>query len=120
VAEAVAGAVASGSSALAYRSLIQLADDLAAVDPDGLAVLTEMEPLSVGGRWDDAIAGIVELRLREAGVPVPGWVTARVGDPGKPWAPDHAVVLPLPEPDSVPEPLRRRGIYIEAGEFESV
>ncbi|QEW04643.1 hypothetical protein [Microbacterium lushaniae] len=120
IAAELSKAVARGNGRLAYRLLIQLADDLRAVDAAGRVVLAAEEPPNVG-RWSDAIAGIVELRLREAGAPLPDWVVASIGDPNDLWEPDRGVKLPWgADLKLVPEPLSRRGVAIEASELESV
>lgn len=105
-----------------YRQFIQLSDDLAGVSPTGRVELTSKPPGSTGSRWDDAIAGLVELRLDEVGGSLPTWVTARVGDPSTPWEPRRSS-LPLlysSNPRMVPAPFLRRGVLIESGELDSV
>lgn len=117
----VAEAIAAEGGARAYRALLQLADDLAAVDAGARVALSAEEPVAEVGRWLDAIAGIVEMRLREVGAPAPVWVVACGGDPGSKWEPDRGVTLPEPADEVlVPEPLRRRGVMIEASELRSV
>lgn len=121
-AAAIADAQASGNPRLAYRNFIQLADDLAAVDPATRVVLAAEEPERSGGRWDDALAALVEYRLIQAGAPLPQWVHKRTGDHDHTWEPQRSSV-PLPvgaDEDLVPEPFRRRGVLIEENELVSV
>lgn len=111
----------AGDHRLAYRQFLQLADDLAAVDPVTRVLLSAEEPDLTGTRWDDAVAALVEYRLAEAGAPLPAWVTTRHGDAGQPWEPQRAA-LPLPFPadvTSVAAPFLRRGVLIEENELAS-
>lgn len=119
IAAEISAALATGDGRHAYRLLIQLADDLEAVDAPRRAALSAEPPLTVG-RWTDAIAGIVELRLREVGASIPAWVITNVGDPRETWEPTRGVTLPWPANLAhVPEPLRRRGVAIESSELDS-
>lgn len=105
-----------------YRQFLQFSDDLAAVSASGRVQLTSEPPESTDSRWDDAIAGLVELRLNDCGLSLPAWVSASVGDPGSRWEPQRSS-LPLTyssDPSLVPAPFLRRGVLIEAGELESV
>jgi transcriptional regulator with XRE-family HTH domain len=120
-ADAIARAEDAGNHRLAYRQFIQLADDLAAVDPVTKVLLSAEEPDLTGRRWDDAVAALVEYRLAEAGAPLPSWVTERSGDADEPWEPQRAAV-PLPFPadvTAVAEPFLRRGVLIEQNELAS-
>lgn len=119
--DAIAQAENAGDHRLAYRQFIQLADDLAAVDPVTKVLLSAEEPDLTGERWDDAVAALVEYRLAQAGAPIPAWVTARQGEPAAPWEPQRSAV-PLPFPadiTAVAEPFLRRGVLIEENELES-
>ena len=119
--DAIAQAENAGDHRLAYRQFIQLADDLAAVDPVTKVLLSAEEPDLTGERWDDAVAALVEYRLAQAGAPIPAWVTARQGEPDAPWEPQRSAV-PLPFPadiTAVAEPFLRRGVLIEENELES-
>jgi hypothetical protein len=53
------------------------------------------------------------------GIPTPHWVTETSGDPTARWNPWATELTDLVDVDRVPEPLRRRGVLIEAGELES-
>lgn len=120
-ADAIARAESAGDHRLAYRQFIQLADDLAAVDPVTRVLLSAEQPDLIGSRWDDAVAALVEYRLAEAGAPLPSWVAERRGDATELWEPQRAAVpLPFPaEVTAVAEPFLRRGILIEANELAS-
>ncbi|MWV58949.1 helix-turn-helix domain-containing protein [Rathayibacter sp. VKM Ac-2754] len=102
----------------AYRVLIQVADDLSAVEPFVRALLAAERPAAVSPRWDAAVAGIVEWRLAAVGLPSPAWVVETAGDVGWRWVPSSG---PLPvRTDRVPAPLLRRGVLLEADELVSV
>lgn len=120
-ADAIAQAEDAGDHRLAYRQFIQLADDLAAVDPVTKVLLAAEEPDLTGTRWDDAVAALVEYRLAKAGAPLPSWVTERRGDADQPWEPQRAAVrLPFPaDVTAVAEPFLRRGVLIEENELVS-
>ncbi|KQQ05852.1 MULTISPECIES: helix-turn-helix domain-containing protein [unclassified Rathayibacter] len=101
-----------------YRVLVQLSDDLSAVEPFLRALLAAERPAAISPRWDAAVAGLVEWRLEAVGMPSPAWVMETTGDVGWEWSPSGG---PLPaRPDRVPDPLLRRGVLIEADELESV
>jgi len=110
---------ADAEPATAYRAFLQLADDLAAADPYERFLLTVEEPCRLGNRWDDAIAALVELRLPEGSVPP--WTARDTAQPDAVWEPQRTS-FPLPdltELSEAPEPFRRRGIAISAGELKS-
>ncbi|MFB2583748.1 helix-turn-helix domain-containing protein [Herbiconiux liukaitaii] len=119
--EGIAETEGTGDSPAAYRTFLQLANDLAAVSAVDRLLLTVEEPGRTGTRWDDAIAGLAEWRLQQAGAPLPDWIVNRRGRRDQPWEPQRtsfALALRANE-DRVPEPLRRRGILIEEGELSA-
>ncbi len=121
-AEEIAEWEAQGRPDRAYRRFIQLADDLDTADAVTRVLLAVEEPDQSHPRWVDAIAALLEVRLREASAPVPSWVLERRGHPDVVWEPQRSV-YPLPVSadlaDVAPEFLRR-GIAIERGELASV
>ena len=116
-ADHVVAALEAGDSATAYRAIVQVADDLVNAHPYLRALLAAEAPVAIDDGWDAFLAGVVEWRLTQAGLPTPEWIRAQVRDPAVPWAPPSAI-LPA-RPDHVPEPLRRRGIQVEADELTS-
>lgn len=116
-ADQIAAALAAGDTAIAYRVIVQVADDLFSASPYLRALLTAEAPIAIDQDWDAFLAGVVEWRLQQAGVPAPEWVRAQVRDLGTPWAPPSAI-LPA-RPEHVPATLRRRGISVEADELTS-
>jgi len=121
-ASAAIGEAESSAPVAAYRTFLQLADDLASVNAFQRVLLAAEEPLRIRSRWDDAIAGLVEWRLTQARAPLPDWVAERDDVGEQLWQPQRtAKSLPLgSDPRRVPEPLRRRGILIEEAEFASL
>lgn len=111
---------AADEPAAAYRTFLQLADDLAAADDYERFLLTAEEPRILGTRWDDAVAALVEFRL--AGFVTPPWTAMRRGSPGAHWEPQRTrISLPaLTDITDAAEPFRRRGIAISEGELQSV
>lgn len=119
-AAAAADAIAEAASPqVAYRSFLQLANDLAAASPFDRIVLVAEQPGLTNTRWDDAIAGLVEWLLHKVQAPIPEWVFDRPGDGGARWEPQRTDTLIAVHADirRAPEPLRRRGVAIEAEEL---
>ncbi len=111
---ALTESITAGDEDLAYRIVIQIADDLASVDPAVRVALSCLRPGACGDpRFDAFVAGVVEHRLVEVSAPVPGWLSdvpvldeAWVVDPD-----DVGDAL-----DGTPPALRSRGVVI--GEWE--
>ena len=106
---------------LAYRQFIQLADDLAAVDPVTKVLLSAEEPDVTGRRWDDAVAAL-------SNTVCPKWEprclagSPTVGGPQTNRGSHSAGSAPLPfaaDVTAVAEPFLRRGVLIEENELES-
>jgi transcriptional regulator with XRE-family HTH domain len=123
-ADAIAGHLRHGRSGHAYRSLVQVGDDLLAVEPALRVVLTLAPPAPTGDRGVDAyLAALVDQRLTDDGLPVPHWVD----DPGRtaetPWF--VAGVADSPElvayvRANTPEPFARRGVWVSHDDLASV
>ena len=97
------------------KSLVQIADDLAAVDPATRVALCITPPASTGDRaLDGVLAGLVEFLLSSAKLPVPCWVD----DPHRrsPTAWDLVTIPGLRElaREATPEPFRRRNVFVPA------
>lgn len=118
-AEAIRGYVEAADGASAYRAFVQLNDDLAGSSPFDQVLLVAAPPSSIDARWDAAIAGLVEWRLRQKRAPTPAWAADLTGDPNWRWAPGEGTRLFEADPDQVPPRLLERGIWIEQGELES-
>lgn len=120
-AQEITAAEAQEQFAQAYRRFLQLADDLASADPVTRVLLSAEEPDDSSSRWLDAIAALLEVRLKEASAPVPTWVTERAGHPDAVWEPQRSA-RPLAlsaDRDEVPPEFLRRGVAIEQGELVS-
>ncbi|MGO1769121.1 MAG: helix-turn-helix domain-containing protein [Microbacterium sp.] len=109
--------VEGGQSHNAYRHLIQISDDLAGAPADVACFIAYAAPPSIDAGWDAAIAGVVEYRLAQRGLPLPEWLADHGRTAGPDWGPSRAP-YPIDAAD-VPEPLLRRGVWIEADELTS-
>ncbi|SJN43400.1 hypothetical protein FM104_12625 [Microbacterium esteraromaticum] len=103
----------------AVQALLQFVNNLRASDILAVAALTVDEPEPYTEGWSWAIAGIVEQETAARDIPTPPWASETVGDPDSRWSPWAPELADLVDVDQVPEPLRRRGVYIEAGELVS-
>jgi transcriptional regulator with XRE-family HTH domain len=111
---AVRQAIGNHDDEAAYRSVIQLADDLASEESAERVALCVTPPPATGDeRYDAFIAGIVEHRLSENELPLPRWVPTApyLSAPWfvDEWGGDDAVA-------ATPEALRLRGVII--GDYE--
>ena len=74
IAERIGASVSANQPADALRHFIQLNDNLTAEHHEVRFALAIAEPALTGTKhWDAAIAGLVEYRLSEEGLPVPSW-----------------------------------------------
>lgn len=117
----LADAVGQNNVRRAYRVLAQVANDLTTPDSAGRFVLAIEPPTRISPEWNAALAGVTEWRLSQAQLPLPGWVVDERGDPASDWTPplSAASASLAVDIDNVPEPLRRRGVLIEADELAS-
>ena len=104
------------SQSVAFRALIGLSDDLAAVSKPLRVALCVTPPAPCGDpRFDAAIAAVVEHHLSTARLPVPDWVREPFRVLTEPW---H--VSPYTDPTEVPKAFRRHGVLLGAAELQSV
>ena len=105
----------------AVATVFQLADDLAAVEPALRAALVVSPAPTTGDRRYDAwIAGLVEFRLGEVGVPAPAWVHEAPRVSEKEWAVGDVPGLAEIVRSETPEPFARRGVLISRDDLVSV
>jgi transcriptional regulator with XRE-family HTH domain len=101
-----------------YRLLLQVANDLQSALPYVRTLLVAEKPRALTARWDAALAGLVEYFMDDSGLPSPDWAGDRLGDISWNWSPSGGPLVP--DEELVPEPFRRRGVLVEAGELESI
>jgi transcriptional regulator with XRE-family HTH domain len=120
-AEDIAARLAEGDRERAVRHFIQLADDLAAVHLEVRFALTLAEPPPIGEkRWDAAVAGLVEHRLLEEGLPLPSWVGADDRRVARSWTfGDGVYDIPVERARALPA-FRRHGVLIDPDTLASV
>lgn len=121
IASEIGAAITNSDDASAFRSFLQLADNLTAEHGATRVGLTLTEPAPTGSNhWDAAIAALCEFRLNADALPVPDWITMRAGRPDSPWAPRTSDYDIPADPTRVPSAFLRRGILIEAETLESI
>ena len=103
----------------AYRLVIQLADDLAAVHGAERVAATVARPAPCGDvRYDAFLAGVVETRLDDEDLPHPVWLS-ETATLDTPWHVAQRTTGSARIADETPLPLRRRGVLIDAAELIS-
>ena len=103
------------SEGVAFRALIGLSDDLAAVPgPLRVALCVAAPPLCGDARFDAAIAAIVDYHLSKDLLPLPEWVRESSRVLSQPWA-----VSPYTDVAEVPELFRRHGVLLAESELAS-
>lgn len=113
-------ALAEGNESRAYRFVIQLADDLAALHGAERVAACVAPPAPSGDlRFDAFIAGVVETRLEDEELPRPVWLRS-VTPLSTPWWVDHYTAGADWIAEATPPPLRRLGVLIDASELQSV
>ena len=101
--------------------LLQLADDLADAEPAlRCALVSAAPPLIRDPRFDAWLAGLVEYRLGQIGVPAPDWVNAPERHNPVEWLVGGLSGLAEVIRDRTPEPLRRRGVLISEEDLLNV
>lgn len=111
--------VIDGRRDLGLRVAFQIADDLAASHGvERMVLAAAPPPPTTDARFDALVAGITEHRLAQEGLPLPAWL-GHGTTLDQPWVVSpHATVTDTH--DATPEPLRRRLVYIDASDLESV
>ena len=114
IAERIAGSLAEGKPADAVRHFIQLNDNLAAEHDEVRFALTIGEPAPIGVKhWDAAIAGLVEHRLDEEGLPFPSWTRDPARTLRKSWTFNAGSYVVPVDRSRVPKAFLDRGVLID-------
>ena len=110
-----------GREPVAFRHVIQLADDLARVEAALAVALCIQPPTPCGSdRYDALVAAVVEHRLRARRLPIPQWVREPHRTLPHPTALiDELWYRELAE-QTAPPAFRKHNLLIPAGELESV
>ncbi|MFF1634811.1 multiprotein-bridging factor 1 family protein [Leifsonia sp. NPDC058248] len=113
--------VKTGDRDGALRGFLDFADGLAREPGNVRIALTIAAPLKTGSLgWDAALAGLVELRLNEVGLPHPEWVSIESTRAPSPQTPHLSEYDLDPRIDSVPTEFASRNVLIERGVLASV
>lgn len=118
-ADEIRGAHAEGRPDVAAQVLVQVVANLTALKPFPALAISYEKPAAVDQYWDAALAGVVEFCLTKRGLPAPAWTADVTGDENARWDPWTGGAV-AGDPADIPEPLRRRGVWIEEGELASV
>lgn len=121
IAASIRGYLRAGDKYSALRELIQLSDNLSSEHGLVRGVLGLAEPEPTGDRvWDAALAGLVDLRLSEVGLPAPAWVDAPNRRLRSPRTLDVDPADPIPAPADVPGEFLERGVLVWRDTLASV
>lgn len=120
IAERIRGSIDERQPADALRHFIQLNDNLAAEHNEVRFALAIAAPAPTGVKhWDAAIAGLVEHRLHEEGLPVPSWAKDPSRTLRKAWTfTAGRYVVPVPR-DRVPTAFLDRKVFIDRETLQS-
>jgi transcriptional regulator with XRE-family HTH domain len=103
------------SEGVAFRALIGLSDDLAAVPgPLRVALCVAAPPPCGDARFDAAVAAIVDYHLIKDTLPLPEWVREPSRVLLEPWA-----VSPYTDLSEVPAVFQRHGVLLAESELAS-
>jgi transcriptional regulator with XRE-family HTH domain len=113
--------VSAGEFLHAFRSIIQLNDDIERADPATRVALCLTPPNATGDmRFDALIAGLVEYKLESAQLPKPLWVSDLRFFLENPWDLEQVPQLQERARLCTPEQFSRHGVFIDAVNFASV
>ena len=103
------------------KTVVQIADDLAAADDFTKLVLCATPPAPTGSPALDALlAGIVEHCLTINGLPTPPWIDDSDRLLDEPWDLIEVPALKALARVSTPAAFRRRNLFVPADLFESI
>lgn len=119
-AASVAAALARSDLNSAWREIIQLSDDLVREPPAIRVALAVSPPLPVGDRrYDALLAGIVDHRLTEDGLPRPDWLDDPHFSLDQAWDVEVLPELRASARANTPGAIARHGVYLAAAELAS-
>jgi transcriptional regulator with XRE-family HTH domain len=105
----------------AFRSIIQLNDNLTQAEPEVANALAALPPQSVGDkRFDALIAGVVQYRLESKKLPVPGWVNREDRILSEWWTVDKKANKFDDLENTTPACFKSRRILLAESELQSV
>lgn len=105
----------------AFRLIIQLSDNLKAVQPEICVALCAAPAPTTGDRKFDALlAGVVENVLRARRLPVPQWVDEESRKLAEPWIVDQYQKDLKVAAKVTPRALLKHNVLIDEREFQSV
>jgi hypothetical protein len=117
----VRSALAAHDEILAFREVIQLADDLAHESPAVRVALSVTAPPPVGdARFDALIAAVTDYRLTSVRAPRPEWLASNTYRLAEPWDVEQVAALRDEARRRTPASIRRHGIYLAESELMSV
>lgn len=113
--------VSAGEFQHAFRSIIQLNDDIERADPATRVALCLTPPNATGDiRFDALIAGLVEYKLESVQLPKPLWVSDLRFFLENPWDLEQVPQLQERARLCTPEQFSRHGVFVDAVNFASV
>jgi len=118
---AVRAALDASNEPLAFREVIQLADDLAHETAAIRVALSVTPPPPVGdARFDALIAAVTDYRLTSVRAPRPEWLARTEYRLVDPWDVENVPALRPGARLRTPPSIRRHGIYLAESELASV
>ncbi|CAB5037696.1 MAG: helix-turn-helix domain-containing protein [Actinobacteria bacterium] len=113
--------VSAGEFQHAFRSIIQLNDDIERADPATRVALCLTPPNATGDiRFDALIAGLVEYKLESVQLPKPLWVSDLRFFLENPWDLEQVPQLQERARLCTPAQFSRHGVFVDAVNFASV
>jgi transcriptional regulator with XRE-family HTH domain len=118
---AVRAALEANDETLAFREVIQLADDLAHESAAIRVALSVTAPPPVGdARFDALIAAVTDYRLTSARAPRPEWIASNNYRLSEPWDVESVPALRADARRRTPASIRRHGVFLADSELASV
>lgn len=117
----VKSALESHDERWAWREVIQLNDDLRAVDRATCVALAIAPPARTGdARFDALIAGVTECALVDARLPRPEWLDEDAWKLDTFWDVEPIASLQASARRATPSAMRRHGVYLDRAVLASI